>query len=261
MRNGGKLTFLTDNVVFDEGYAKRNCDVRVGNYVMIAVNDTGTGIPEAIWEKIFEPFFSTKEVGKGTGLGLSMVYGFVKQSNGHIKVDSEEGHGSIFRIYVPQATAIRSGRCADVTTEDLIQGKNETIFVVEDDTLVRSYVTTQLEGLGYRTISAANAAEAIALADRGAAFDLLFTDVIMPGQMNGRQLAEAMSKRRWPLRVVFTSGYTEHAIVHQGRLDPGVLLLAKPYPRAALARIVRVALDSSVFRDDGVTGLIAKRSG
>jgi PAS domain S-box-containing protein len=261
MPNGGKLTLETDNVVLDESYAELNREIRPGNYVMIAVSDTGTGIAEAIREKVFEPFFSTKEVGKGTGLGLSMVYGFVKQSNGHLKVYSEEGHGTTFRIYLPQAGEMHSEHCADVAPEVLIEGDSETILVVEDDPMVRTSVTAQLQGLGYQTLQAANATEALAIVDGGAAFDLLFTDVIMPGPMNGRQLAKEVAKRRSPLKVLFTSGYTEDAIVHHGRLDPGVLLLAKPYRRAELACMIRVALAATPADRDHFAGLKAKRTG
>jgi len=261
MPNGGKLTLETDNAFLDESYAELNREVRPGNYVMIAVSDTGNGIPEAIRDKIFEPFFSTKAVGKGTGLGLSMVYGFVKQSNGHIKIYSEEGHGTTFRIYLPQARESHSGQFADVAAEVVMEGDSETILVVEDDPMVRTSVTKQLHALGYKTIQAANAAEALAIVDDGAAFDLLFTDVIMPGPMNGRQLAEEVAKRRSALKVLFTSGYTENAMVHHGRLDPGVLLLAKPYRRAELARMVRVALAASpATRDYSERGLIAKQT-
>jgi PAS domain S-box-containing protein len=240
MPGGGKLTLETKNVSFDADYAAAN-DVQAGDYVMIAVSDTGVGIPEAIRDRVFDPFFSTKEVGKGTGLGLSMVYGFVKQSGGHIKVYSEEGHGTTFRLYLPQADTRRPSRAAEPTTSE-IEGGNETILVVEDDPLVRTYVNAQLQSLGYATLSAANAAEALAIADAGAAFDLLFTDVIMPGGMNGRQLAAEMMQRRPALKVLFTSGYTENAIIHHGRLDSGVLLLAKPYRKLDLARMLRLAL-------------------
>jgi PAS domain S-box-containing protein len=243
MPDGGKLTLETHNVVFDDSDAGPDGEMQPGNYVMIAVSDTGTGIPRAIREKVFEPFFSTKEVGKGTGLGLSMVYGFVKQSKGHIRIYSEERHGSTFRIYLPRAVVSPSTRSAEIAPEIPMRGGNETILVVEDDALVRRHVTSQLQSLGYRTISAANATEALALADSGAAFDLLFSDVIMPGSMNGCQLAEALAKRGAPSRVLFTSGYPANALIHHGRLDPGILLLTKPYRRAALARMLRVALN------------------
>ena len=244
MPGGGKLTLETRNVVLDEVYAAANREVVPGSYVMIAVSDTGDGIPDAIRDRVFEPFFSTKAVGKGTGLGLSMVYGFVKQSNGHVKIYSEEGHGTTIKIYLPRSGA-QAGQAAATTPGPAIEGGNETVLVVEDDPLVRNYVNTRLKNLGYQTMEAGNAAEAIAIAESGARFDLLFTDVIMSGAMNGRQLADEIAKRRPGIKVLFTSGYTENAIVHHGRLDPGVLLLAKPYRNAELASMVRKALTGS----------------
>jgi CheY-like chemotaxis protein len=209
---------------------------------MIAVSDTGSGIPAALVEKVFEPFFTTKEVGKGTGLGLSMVYGFVKQSGGHIKVYSEENHGTAIKIYLP-----RADEAAELQIEPApataVPGGNETILVVEDDALVRDFVIAQLASLGYTTLPAANAAAALAYLDANAEFDLLFTDVIMPGGMNGRELADEIARRRPGCRVLFTSGYTENAIVHHGRLDAGVALLNKPYRKKDLAEKVRLALD------------------
>ncbi len=252
MPDGGKLTVEVDNIVVDETYAHNNGDIKPGRYVLIAVSDTGSGIPESIRSKVFEPFFTTKEVGKGTGLGLSMVYGFVKQSGGHIKLYSEMGHGTTFRIYLPQA-GDKPLTAEDEAAEPSFAGNSETILVVEDDALVRHSVIAQLQGFGYRTIAATNAAEALTVADRGTPFDLLFTDIIMPGPMNGRQLAEAIAARRSPLKVLFTSGYTEDAVIHHGRLDPGVLLLAKPYRRSDLAHMVRQALDSpATFESGGV---------
>jgi PAS domain S-box-containing protein len=244
MPGGGKLAIETGNVVLDEASAGGNADLRPGPYVMIAVSDTGTGIPAALRDKVFEPFFTTKDVGKGTGLGLSMVYGFIKQSGGHIKIDSEEGHGTTIRLYLPRA----AGKAAPIVeaAAPAQQTGHERILVVEDDRLVRDHVLAQLQSLGYAVVPAANAAEALAILDRGLAPDLLFTDVVMPGGMNGRNLAD-QAKRRWPdLRVLFTSGYIETAIMDGGRLDPGVLLLAKPYRKGDLARMVRKALDIAV---------------
>ena len=243
MPEGGKLTIETSNVLLDDAYAKAHSEVASGPYVMLAVSDTGSGIPESMRDKVFDPFFTTKEMGKGTGLGLSMVYGFVKQSGGHIKLYSEEGIGTTFKIYLPRAGA-QAGELNEPAMAQ-IKGGNETILVVEDDAIVRNSVTVQLESLGYNVIAAANAQEALALIDAGAAFDLLFTDVIMPGSMNGRRLAEEAVKRRPGLKVVFTSGYTENAIVHHGRLDPGVLLLPKPYRKPDLDRILRIALSAT----------------
>ena len=239
MPDGGKLILETGSAFLDNTYAGIN-DVRPGRYVLIAVSDTGTGIPAAILDKVFNPFFTSKGPGKGTGLGLSMVYGFVKQSAGHIKIYSEEGHGTTIKMYLPPGTgAVVASESSDAPA---VEGGHETILVVEDDKLVRDYVLTQLHSLGYVTLDAANAAEALAVVEAGNEFDLLFTDVIMPGAMNGRQLANELQRRRPGLKVLFTSGYTENAIIHHGRLDTGVLLLAKPYRQSDLAVMIRKAL-------------------
>jgi len=241
MPQGGKLMIETLNISLDHGYVSMNNDVAVGDYVMIAVSDTGSGIPAALLDKVFDPFFTTKEVGKGTGLGLSMVFGFVKQSGGHIKIYSEEGHGTTIRIYLPRSTG--TGQSAgEAEPQAEVERGHETVLIVEDDALVRKYVVTQVASLGYTTLEAANAAEALTILDNGADIDLLFTDVIMPGAMNGRQLVDEALKRRRSLKTLFTSGYTENAIIHHGRLDPGVLLLAKPYRKPELARMIRLAL-------------------
>jgi PAS domain S-box-containing protein len=241
MPEGGKLVLETGNVHLDDSYARAHAEVAAGPYVMIAVSDTGHGIPAAIRDKVFDPFFTTKGIGKGTGLGLSMVYGFIKQSNGHIKIYSEEGHGTTIKIYLPRAGG-QADEASVAQAAVAIEGGHETILVVEDDPLVRNYVAAQLGSLGYTALAAANATEALDFLDSVANFDLLFTDVIMPGSINGRQLADEAVRRRPALKVLFTSGYTENAIVHHGRLDPGVLLLAKPYRKSDLARMVRVAL-------------------
>jgi CheY-like chemotaxis protein len=210
---------------------------------MIAVSDTGAGITPENLEKVFEPFFTTKEIGKGTGLGLSMVFGFVKQSGGHVKIYSEVGHGTSVKMYLPRATGLEE-TAPNALITPAIEGGRETVLVVEDDALVRQYVLTQVRSLGYVTLEAANAAEALAIIERNPAIDLLFTDVIMPGAMNGRHLADAATQRRPDLKTLFTSGYTENAILHHGRLDPGVHLLAKPYRKPELARMIRLALMS-----------------
>ncbi|WP_291869596.1 PAS domain S-box protein [Bradyrhizobium sp.] len=240
MPNGGKLILETSMVFLDESYAGLHGDIRPGRYVLIAVSDTGTGIPAAIFDKVFDPFFTSKGPGKGTGLGLSMVYGFVKQSAGHIKIYSEEGHGTTIRMYLPPGSGALLA--AEGPLPPAVEGGHETILVVEDDKLVRDYVLTQLHSLGYVTLDAANAAEALAIVEAGNDFDLLFTDVIMPGTMNGRQLATELQKTRPLLKVLFTSGYTENAIIHHGRLDSGVRLLAKPYRKSDLAAMIRKAL-------------------
>jgi PAS domain S-box-containing protein len=239
MPNGGKLLLETRNVVLDEAYAQANPDARPGRYVMLAVSDTGAGMSQDVMDKVFEPFFTTKDVGKGSGLGLSMVYGFVKQSGGHIRIYSEVGHGTTIKLYLPPA---RGEVEAAPATAAALPGGHETIMVVEDDALVRNFVSGQLQSLGYRTVGAANGPAALSLIDDGQAFDLLFTDVIMPGGMSGRDLAEQVRKRRPGIKVLYTSGYTDNAIVHQGRLDPGVLLLTKPYRKSQLATMIRRAL-------------------
>jgi signal transduction histidine kinase len=238
MPNGGKLMLETGNVVLDAAYARANADVHPGAYVMIAVTDTGTGMSAEMCDKVFEPFFTTKEMGKGTGLGLSMVYGFVKQSCGHIKIYSELGHGTTIRLYLPAGNGFADAAIPVVLP---IPGAGETILVVEDDGLV-----AQLHSLGYRTVVATNGREAISHLKSGQPFDLLFTDVVMPGGITGRQLADEVAKRRPGVKVLYTSGYTENAIVHQGRLDPGIMLLSKPYSKCELASMVRRALGGSV---------------
>ena len=179
MPEGGALIIETSNVVLDDAYVSMNSDVAAGDYVMVAVTDSGHGIPAAILNKVFEPFFTTKDVDKGTGLGLSMVYGFVKQSNGHIKIYSEEGHGTTIRIYLPRAAGVADPAVAE--SPPALEGGRETILVVEDDNLVRTFVVSQIQSLGYLTLAAVNAAEAMAVIDGPQAIDLLFTDMIMPG--------------------------------------------------------------------------------
>jgi PAS domain S-box-containing protein len=239
MPNGGKLLLETHRVVLDEAYAQAHADVVAGPYVMLAVSDTGTGMSPDTQQKAFEPFFTTKEVGKGSGLGLSMVYGFVKQSGGHIKIYSEEGHGTTIKLYLPPGDGM-----ADVaaTTAPQVEGGAETIFVVEDDSLVRTFVTAQLQSLGYKTIAAPDGKTALELIAAGQPFDLLFTDVVIPGGMSGRDLADEVARLRPGVKVLYTSGYTDNAIVHHGKLDDGVLLLTKPYRRNQLAEMIRKAL-------------------
>ena len=239
MPNGGKLLLETHHVVLDEAYAQANADITPGPYVMLAVSDTGTGMPQSVQDNAFEPFFTTKEVGKGSGLGLSMVYGFVKQSGGHIKIYSEEGHGTTIKLYLPPGQGM-----AETTSSVAPQaeGGAETIFIVEDDNLVRTFVTAQLQSLGYKTVAAADSRAALEMIDAGQAFDLLFTDVVIPGGMSGRELADEVARRRPGVKVLYTSGYTDNAIVHHGKLDDGVMLLTKPYRRNQLAEMIRKAL-------------------
>ena len=208
---------------------------------LIEVSDTGQGIPAEIRDRVFEPFFTTKGVGRGTGLGLSMVYGFAKQTGGIVKIDSEEGHGTAVKLYLPRAAGRTPVKAEPVRVLGTPHG-HETILVVEDDALVGGYVIAQLGNLGYRTLVAGDSMAALALVDQGAEFDLLFTDMIMPGGMNGRQLAEAILERRPAVKVLYTSGYTDNAIVHQAKLDPGVALLKKPYRKSDLAQKIREVL-------------------
>jgi len=245
MPNGGKLRFATANITLG---ADADPEVRAGPYVIIAVSDTGIGIPASLLDKVFEPFFTTKESGKGTGLGLSMVYGFVKQSGGQIKVTSQEGQGTTIKLYLPRSSG--AAEKADEAPTSALQGGNETILVVEDDALTRKFVVSQLESLGYKIVSAATGTEALALVAHGLTFDLLFTDVIMPGGLNGRQLAEEIAQRLPSLRVLYTSGYAENAIVHDGQLDPGIALLNKPYRKADLARRIRETLSQRPARQE-----------
>ena len=242
MPDGGKLIIETSNVVLDDSYASLNIEVTAGPYVLIAVTDSGHGIPADILNNVFEPFFTTKDVGKGSGLGLSMVYGFVKQSNGHIKIYSEDGHGTTVRIYLPQTLGLAQPDNDELASTSILEGGTETILVVEDDDLVRTFVVGQIQSLGYVTLAAVNADEALVLINSAQTVDLLFTDMIMPGSMNGRQLSDAALRRRPSLKVLFTSGYTENTVIHYGRLDAGVLLLAKPYRKSDLARMIRSAL-------------------
>src|SRR5262245_54329902 len=232
MEGSGTLTLATRNVVFGIREAMAIGVEGAGDYVVIEVGDSGPGIPASIRDKIFDPFFSTKEVGKGTGLGLSMVFGFVKQSGGSIEVGGEEGRGATFRIYLPKASA-SSLPYTDGDDRPVIGGC-ETILCVEDDREVRQFVTIQLQSLGYKTIVAVDAAEALAIAGRGTPFDLLFTDIVMSGSMNGRQLAERMLAARPALRVLFTSGYAYAAMHAQGRAGQGIPILTKPYRKAEL---------------------------
>jgi PAS domain S-box-containing protein len=247
MPEGGKVTIETANCYLDETYVSAIPEpVDVGQYVMIAVADTGTGMDPVTAERAFEPFFTTKDVGRGTGLGLSQVYGFVRQSAGHVRVYSELDEGTTVKIYLPRYV----GADEQVEAAEPARAANgaigtETILVVEDDEALRSYTVETLTELGYRVLAATNGAAAIDILDSGADIDLLFTDVVMPGGVNGRQLADEAVRRRPGLKVLFTTGYTRNAIVHHGRLDPGVEMIGKPFSSDELTRKVRAVLDGS----------------
>ena len=234
MPAGGTLTIETANRRFDEAYAALHQEARAGSYVMLAVSDTGTGMAPEVIQKAFEPFFTTKEVGRGSGLGLSMVYGFVKQSGGHIEIDSEIGHGTTVRAYLPRSCQ-RSVAVEDPATIPMKGGSGEKILVVEDEDDVRRLVVRVLTSLRYRPLEARDGMSALAVLDQAPEVALLFTDVVLPGGMNGLEIAREARRRRPELKVLFTSGYTENAIVHHSRLDEGVELIEKPYRKESLA--------------------------
>jgi len=244
MPNGGKLTLETANVHLDEQYAASQVEVLPGQYVMLAVSDTGSGMPSDVIARAFDPFFTTKEVGHGTGLGLSQVYGFVKQSRGHIKIYSEVGEGTTIKLYLPRVHAV-AARAERETEEEVARGApNETILVVEDDEDVRNYSCETLRELGYHVLTADSGRAGLHLLEQHPGVRLLFTDIGLPGGMNGRQLAQEARKRRPELRVLFTTAYARNAIVHEGRLDPGVELITKPFTQSALASKIRAIIDA-----------------
>jgi CheY-like chemotaxis protein len=243
MPAGGKLTIETANIHLDEDYAAHNAEVAAGDYVMLAVTDTGSGMPPDVSERAFEPFFTTKDQGKGTGLGLSMIYGFAKQSRGHLKIYSEVGHGTTVRLYLPRLSGAGTAATAPAPVPVPHSRGGETILVVEDEADVRTFVVSQLRDLGYRVIEAADGPQAQNILESDQPIDLLLTDVVMPGGITGRLLAEGARLARPNLRTLFTSGYTENSIVHQGKLDPGVNFLSKPFRRQDLSLKVREALD------------------
>jgi signal transduction histidine kinase/ActR/RegA family two-component response regulator len=242
MAGKGKLTIETANAFVDEAYSQQNAEIPVGQYIQVAVSDTGSGMPRDIQEKAFDPFFTTKEPGQGTGLGLSQVYGFVKQSGGHVKIYSEVGEGTTIKIYLPRAHVAVDP--ANETVVALVGSPGgETILVVEDESDVRSYLVETLRDLNYRVLEAADGASALARVEAGPfRIDLLLTDIVMPG-INGRELADALLARQPDLKVLFITGYSRNAIVHQGRLDAGVSMLQKPLSQATLATKIRDILD------------------
>jgi PAS domain S-box-containing protein len=242
MPDGGKMTIETGNSYLDDAYVGALAEpVAAGQYVMIAVADTGAGMDRATIERAIEPFFTTKEVGRGTGLGLSQVYGFVRQSAGHMKIYSEPGEGTTVKIYLPRHLGEEDQADAAAARAPAHAIGAETILVVEDDAALRAYTAESLRELGYAVLEAANGADALALLDRD--IDLLFTDVVMPGGVNGRQLADLAVQRKPGLKVLFTTGYTRNAIVHHGRLDPGVQMIGKPFSFDELGAKVRALLD------------------
>jgi signal transduction histidine kinase/ActR/RegA family two-component response regulator len=238
MPQGGKLIVSTLNTALDVDYAAQHTDVKPGDYAVIEVSDTGSGMPPEIVARIFEPFFTTKERGKGTGLGLAMVFGFIKQSGGHINVYSEVGSGTTFRLYLPRTTATATATSAS-NKMSAVPGGHETILVVEDNEAMRNVVMRQLGDLGYHVIEAGNAAKALEILTAGDKVDLLFTDVVMPGKLNGIELAR-LAREKWPkLKVVLTSGFPENKLSGHNEPLTGLRLLSKPYRREELARVIR----------------------
>ncbi len=247
MPDGGKLTIETGNAHIDQTYSDAHDEVSPGQYVLLCVTDTGVGMGPEILARAFEPYFTTKEPGKGTGIGLAMAFGFVKQSNGHIKIYSEVGVGTTVKIYLPRAHAGEDADAAAAAIGASSTGGDETILLVEDNDLVREHAERLLKALGYTVLVADRGAAALEFLEReDVTVDLLFTDVVMPGGMSGKQLADRASVIRPDLKVLYTSGYTENAIVHHGRLDPGVKLLRKPYGKRDLAARIRSVLDEDV---------------
>jgi two-component system, NtrC family, sensor kinase len=248
MPNGGRLTIETTNSYLDEAYVvQAGGDLAHGQYVLLAVSDTGTGMSKELIERAFEPFFTTKPTGIGSGLGLSMVYGFVKQSGGHIRIYSEIGEGTTVKIYFPRLSAQTSvpdwAEQQDVLPQGSDPDGEETVLLVEDDAQVNRFATEVLRDRGYRVIAAPDGPTALQLLENESDVALLFTDVVLPGGMNGRQLADEVRRRRPDIKVLFATGYTRNAIIHQGRLDPGVELLNKPFTASTLLRKVRQILD------------------
>jgi signal transduction histidine kinase/DNA-binding response OmpR family regulator len=239
MPGGGKLTIEIGNSLLDDDYVLLQPDTTAGQYVMLAVSDTGTGMTPEVMEQACEPFFTTKSEGEGTGLGLSMAYGFVKQSGGHFKIYSEVDHGTTVKMYFPRSFGTETARASYSSSSRPIMGGTETILVVEDDIAVQTTVVEMLISLGYRVLKADDAESALIILKSGVAIDLLFTDVVMPGPLRSPELARQAKLLIPGIEVLFTSGYTQNAIVHSGRLDPGVHLLSKPYRREKLARKVR----------------------
>jgi CheY-like chemotaxis protein len=240
MSNGGSLTIETSNAHLDEMYARENSDVEPGQYVLIAVTNTGAGMTPDVLSAAFEPFFTTKGVGKGSGLGLSQVFGFVKQSGGHVNIYSEVGHGTTIKLYLPRSFDSQSAGDAESLlrhneTREMTRGDSrQIVLVVEDENQVRGLTVTSLRELGYTVLHAEDAVAALKLIEEHPEIDLLFTDIVMPG-MNGRKLADE-AVRRWPrMKVLFTTGFTRNAVVHGGVLDAGVNFISKPFTLEQLA--------------------------
>ncbi len=266
MPDGGRLTIETANAHLDESYAATQSEVVPGQYVVISISDTGIGMDHETMARAFEPFFTTKDIGHGTGLGLSQVYGFAKQSGGHIKIYSEPGRGTTVKLYLPRLLSSDEPDALPSTpTQAPSSTGGETILVVEDDPDVRANTTGILRELRYTVLEAPIGATALHLIQTHPEIDLLFSDVGLPGGMNGRQLADAAHAIRPDLKVLFTTGYARDAIVHGGRLDPGVQMLPKPFTYAAVATRIAEILGSKatpprvlLVEDEVLVQMVAK---
>nr|WP_184262614.1 PAS domain-containing sensor histidine kinase [Rhodopseudomonas rhenobacensis] len=247
MDGGGRLSITTANVSLDDHYQSAHPEVRPGEYVLIAITDDGEGMPKEVLGRVFEPFFTTKEVGKGSGLGLSMVYGFVKQSNGHVSIYSEPGLGTTVRIYLPSLAAKSLQVAAEPVIAPFHPPPTEVVLIVEDDPFVRSYAVMCLRSLGYTVLSAVDGNEALQILGSDARIDILFTDIVMPGGTNGWDLAERAQQMRPEMRVLLTSGYALETMTSRARIREGAVILTKPYRKADLARRLRQMIDPAAL--------------
>jgi len=243
MPGGGRLLIEAANVHLDAEYARHNAEVTPGDYVAVIVTDTGTGMPPDVLARAFEPYFTTKDVGRGTGLGLSMVYGFAKQSRGHLKIYSEVDHGTSIRLYLPRAASAGAADAAEPAAPDARPAGNASILLVEDNDAVRNVAFTILESLGYRVRQAADGRAALSVLEAPGEFDLLFTDLVMPNGIGGQELWRRARTLRPGLKALFTTGYSEQFVNARSDADRSVPVLSKPYRRESLAKAIRDALD------------------
>jgi len=248
MPAGGKLTIATSNARIDDDYARAQADVAPGQYVLITVSDTGSGMSDDVQKRAFEPFYTTKDVGRGSGLGLSMVYGFIKQSGGHISVYSEVSTGTTIRLFLPRFSGDERPTAVPIDASEMLRAKGEVVLVVEDDDDLRSLMTRILRSLDYEVLVANSGAPALEILRSTAEIDLLLTDVVLPERMSGFELAEEALRVQPDLHVLYMSGYAEDAILHQERLAEGVPFLPKPFRMAEVARAARKALASNKTR-------------
>ncbi|MGZ6041983.1 MAG: ATP-binding protein, partial [Asticcacaulis sp.] len=243
MPGGGKLTIETQNAYLDRTYADAQEEVVPGQYVMVAVTDTGTGMPPEVLDQVFEPFFTTKPAGLGTGLGLSQVHGFVKQSGGHVAIYSELGHGTTVKLYLPRTAEADDAAMPELTRREDGLRRDISVLVVDDEAGVRDFAADALVELGYDVVRASDAEQALRIVEGGAAPDVLLTDVVMPGK-TGRQLAEAVHRLKPDVRVLYMTGYTQNAIVHNGVLDAGTHLITKPFTITELGQELDALMES-----------------